>query len=85
MAADTKQHAHDLIERLDSGQLATAVDLLEAILGHDGDEDDPDLKLRLFDDATERHRMRSRCHPVTPEPGDRGWTREELYERGRSR
>ena len=45
---------------------------------------DIESRLRLFDQATERHRRRS--------PGrkpkrarDRGWTREDLYGRGRSR
>ena len=45
---------------------------------------DRDAKLQLFDAATERHRMR----PSVPQPTqhhDRGWTREELYSRGRSR
>ncbi len=39
-------------------------------------------QLRLFDQATERHRNR----PSTRQPGfaDRGWTREDLYVRGRS-
>jgi len=40
-------------------------------------------RLRLFDQATERHARR----PVQPSlrpPYDRGWTREDLYTRGRS-
>ena len=42
-------------------------------------------RLRLFDAATQRQRLRQseRSRP-NPSP-DRGWTREELYERGRSR
>ena len=45
--------------------------------------EDPAARVRLFDRATERHRMRqtSRKQPS----GDRGWTREDLYGRGRSR
>ena len=44
---------------------------------------DPEARLRLFDAATARQevrpaRRRERGH------GNRGWTREELYERGRS-
>ena len=42
-----------------------------------------EARLRLFDQATERQRAR----PVTPQqeqPRDRGWSREELYVRGRS-
>ena len=41
-------------------------------------------KLRLFDQATERHRRRARPRMKTP-PADRGWRREDLYQRGRSR
>jgi AbrB family looped-hinge helix DNA binding protein len=44
----------------------------------------PESRLRLFDQATERHRKRSSSG--APKPGkDRGWTREDLYGRGRSR
>jgi AbrB family looped-hinge helix DNA binding protein len=43
---------------------------------------DPATRLRLFDQATERHRGRSRRRK--PLSGDRGWTREDLYGRGRS-
>ena len=41
-------------------------------------------QLRLFDQATERHRRRPSARPAT-QPRERGWTREDLYERGRSR
>ncbi len=43
---------------------------------------DRESRLRLFDQATERHRAR----PATPQgqPPDRGWSREDLYGRGRS-
>lgn len=41
-------------------------------------------RLREFDRATERQRHRQSARsPGTP--GDRGWTRDELYSRGRSR
>jgi AbrB family looped-hinge helix DNA binding protein len=45
--------------------------------------DDPAQRVLLFDQATERHRRRPdpRKHPLR----DRGWTREDLYGRGRSR
>ncbi len=45
----------------------------------------PDLgsRLRLFDQATERHRKRGRTR-TAKRPVDRGWTREDLYGRGRS-
>jgi AbrB family looped-hinge helix DNA binding protein len=44
---------------------------------------DPAARVRLFDQATERHRRRpsARKRPA----GGRGWTREDLYGRGRSR
>ncbi len=44
----------------------------------------PESKLRLFDQATERHRRRRVPRKIKP-PRDRGWRREDLYERGRSR
>jgi bifunctional DNA-binding transcriptional regulator/antitoxin component of YhaV-PrlF toxin-antitoxin module len=46
--------------------------------------EDTESKLRLFDEATERHRKRSQ-KPVGKQPRTRGWTREDLYLRGRSR
>jgi AbrB family looped-hinge helix DNA binding protein len=46
--------------------------------------EDRDSKLRLFDQATERCRRRPSASKTTPTRG-RGWTREDLYERGRSR
>ena len=44
-------------------------------------------KLRLFDAATARQRRRNARHARSGAATeiDRGWTREELYERGRSR
>ena len=42
-------------------------------------------KLRLFDAATRRQRKRDAEWGTLPTPKDRGWTREELYTRGRSR
>lgn len=46
-------------------------------------------RLRLFDAATERQRERERASaraaPVAPAATERGWTREELYERARPR
>ena len=41
-------------------------------------------RLRLFEQATLRQTERERLRPLPPEP-DRGWTREELYERHSSR
>jgi bifunctional DNA-binding transcriptional regulator/antitoxin component of YhaV-PrlF toxin-antitoxin module len=39
---------------------------------------------RLFDKATQRQRERE-SSPPSPTSGDRGWTREELYDRRPSR
>jgi AbrB family looped-hinge helix DNA binding protein len=41
-------------------------------------------RLRLFEQATVRQRERERLRQLPPEP-DRGWTREELYDRHSSR
>lgn len=41
-------------------------------------------RLKLFDQATARQRERERSVPLAP-AASRGWTREELYDRGRSR
>jgi AbrB family looped-hinge helix DNA binding protein len=46
--------------------------------------EDRESRLRLFDQATERHRKRRSRGKVQP-PRDRGWKREDLYTRGRSR
>jgi len=50
---------------------------------------DREARLRVFDRATERHRDRDSQKRATEAPSDkpstdRGWTREELYDRGRS-
>jgi AbrB family looped-hinge helix DNA binding protein len=45
-------------------------------------------RLRLFDEATSRQREREAAAeaPRAAAPGaDRGWTREEIYDRGRAR
>ena len=46
--------------------------------------DDREMRLRLFDQATERIRRSSRRR-VKRGPQNRGWRREDLYDRGRSR
>ena len=45
---------------------------------------DRESQLRLFDQATDRHRKR-RSERAAGRPRDRGWSREDLYRRGRSR
>jgi AbrB family looped-hinge helix DNA binding protein len=47
-----------------------------------GEPQELESRLRLFDQATERHRRR---RLGSKSRGDRGWTREDLYRRGRSR
>jgi AbrB family looped-hinge helix DNA binding protein len=69
----------------DDIEWAPAGDAIRVVpAGKQGQAEDRDSKLRLFDQATERHRRRSGKHKVR-QARDRGWTREELYQRGRSR
>ena len=42
-------------------------------------------RLRRFDEATERQRQRQQEAENTAAPRERGWSREELYDRGRPR
>ena len=42
-------------------------------------------RLRLFDQATERQRRRDRSFGSRSASRGRGWTREDLYDRGRAR
>jgi AbrB family looped-hinge helix DNA binding protein len=42
-------------------------------------------KLKIFDAATRRQVARNRQTRPRPASAGRGWTREELYDRGRSR
>ena len=46
---------------------------------------DLETRLRLFHQATDRQRRRQREAPVTQANVDRGWSREDLYEPGRTR
>jgi len=46
-------------------------------------KEDVAARLRLFDEATRRQRARNRG--VEASAGARGWRREDLYDRGRSR
>jgi hypothetical protein len=45
---------------------------------------DPESRVRLFDQATERHK-KGTASPKPKPAQSRGWTREDLYGRGRSR
>jgi AbrB family looped-hinge helix DNA binding protein len=42
-------------------------------------------RLKLFDESMQRVRERAPLLPAPSDPEDRGWTRDELYDRGRSR
>ena len=46
---------------------------------------DLETRLRLFRQATDRQRRRRPETTVTQADGDRGWLRDDLYERGRTR
>ena len=46
---------------------------------------DRDERLKRFDQATQRQRQREAERGVPPPAKDRGWTREDLYDRGRPR
>ena len=46
---------------------------------------DPEWRLKLFDAATERQRLRQSGRPRRRARGGRGWTREDLYDRARPR
>ncbi len=53
------------------------------LTGKRTESDDKSSRLRLFDQATERHKPSS--DPPKRQADERGWTREDLYDRGRSR
>lgn len=61
-----------------------AGDAIRVVPGRKRAAPDPVIRLRRFDQATERQRARQAGHEAEP-GGDRGWTREELYDRGRAR
>ena len=66
--------AGDTIRVVPPGRRAPAVDL--------------ELRLKLFDAATERQRLRQSGRPRTMKPRtarDRGWRREDLYDRASPR
>jgi AbrB family looped-hinge helix DNA binding protein len=59
-------------------------DSIRLVPGTKERELDVKTRLRLFDEATLRQRAREKGEKTRAAAG-RGWTREELYERGRSR
>jgi AbrB family looped-hinge helix DNA binding protein len=44
-----------------------------------------ELRLELFDQATRRQRKRQKRKAARPSTGGRGWRRDDLYHRGRTR
>jgi len=69
----------------DEIQWAAAGDVIRVIPpGQKPRTEDREDRLRLFDQATVRHRQRT-AKRKTEEPRSRGWRREDLYRRGRSR
>jgi bifunctional DNA-binding transcriptional regulator/antitoxin component of YhaV-PrlF toxin-antitoxin module len=66
-------------------QWAAAGEVIRVIPpGQKPSTEDREDRLRLFDQATARHRQRT-AKSRTTEPRSRGWRREDLYRRGRSR
>jgi AbrB family looped-hinge helix DNA binding protein len=63
--------AGDTIRVLPPGRIASVVD--------------SETRLKLFDAATQRQRRRQAGRPKRRPPKDRGWKRQDLYERGRTR
>jgi AbrB family looped-hinge helix DNA binding protein len=52
---------------------------------HEQRQPDRARRLELFDRATERQRLRQTDEQDEAPPADRGWRREDAYERGRAR
>jgi len=69
----------DKIDWLEAGEAIRVVPSSKEAIA-----DDREMRLRLFDQATERIRKRAAGRKMK-EPRDRGWKREDLYLRGRSR
>ena len=66
----------------DTIDFIAAGDVIRVIPSGKRAPEDRESKVRLFDQATERHRRRPRRREAK-RAGDRGWTREDLYARGR--
>lgn len=76
----------DELEWLPAGDAIRVIKRVRSLAAHV-----PSLqqRLRLFDEATARQEKRNAAfrkkHALRGEPSDRGWTREDLYDRGLSR
>ena len=53
--------------------------------GKEPTENDRESRLRVFDQATKRHPIRQSIRKTAQPSRERGWAREDLYTRGRSR
>jgi bifunctional DNA-binding transcriptional regulator/antitoxin component of YhaV-PrlF toxin-antitoxin module len=62
-----------------------AGDVIRVVPGRRGAPPGNAARLRLFDRASERQRRRNRSFRTRPAAAGRGWTREDLYDRGRAR
>jgi AbrB family looped-hinge helix DNA binding protein len=62
-----------------------AGDVIRVVPGRRREAPGTAARLRLFDKASERQRRRNRSLRTRPAAAGRGWTREELYDRGRAR
>ncbi len=62
-----------------------AGDVIRVVPGRRGAPPGTAARLRLFDKASERQRRRNRSFRTRPAAAGRGWTRGELYDRGRAR
>ena len=63
----------------------SAGDVIRVVPGNRGAAPDVEARLRFFDQASERQRRRDRSRKRARRGQSRGWTREELYARGRAR
>jgi len=63
----------------------SAGDVIRVVPGGRRASPNRDARLRLFDQATARQRLRNRAVARAASGARRGWSREDLYDRGRAR
>ncbi len=73
-------HPGDVIEWSEGGD---AIRMVPSALRRAAEP--PEVRLALFDQATRRQKRREAGRAKIRPPRDRGWTRDELYARGRAR
>jgi bifunctional DNA-binding transcriptional regulator/antitoxin component of YhaV-PrlF toxin-antitoxin module len=69
----------------DEIQWESAGDVIRVVPGGAVAPSDREMRLHVFDQATGRQRRRNRARRRAGKGASRGWTREELYTRGRPR